>query len=25
MREPDLEQLYERLERPIYNVVYRWL
>jgi RNA polymerase sigma-70 factor (ECF subfamily) len=25
MREADLEQLYARLERPIYNVVYRWV
>ena len=25
MREADLEQLYTRLERPLYNVVYRWV
>lgn len=25
MREADLEQLYARLERPLCNVVYRWL
>lgn len=25
MREADLEQLYERLERAVYNVVYRWV
>ncbi len=25
MRESDLEQLYARLERPLVNVVYRWL
>jgi len=25
MREADLEQLYARLEKPIYNVVYRWV
>ena len=25
MREAELEQLYARLEKPLYNVVYRWL
>jgi RNA polymerase sigma-70 factor (ECF subfamily) len=25
MREEDLEQLYTRLERPLYNVVFRWV
>ncbi len=25
MREAELEQLYARLERPVYNVVYRWV
>jgi len=25
MRESDLEQLYARLEKPLYNVVYRWV
>jgi RNA polymerase sigma-70 factor (ECF subfamily) len=25
MREADLEQLYTRLERPLYNVVFRWV
>jgi RNA polymerase sigma-70 factor (ECF subfamily) len=25
MHEADLEQLYTRLERPLYNVVYRWV
>jgi len=25
MRDAELEQLYARLERPVYNVVYRWV
>jgi RNA polymerase sigma-70 factor (ECF subfamily) len=25
MREADLERLYARLEKPLYNVVYRWI